>query len=96
MTSTDQTSIRTDPNTQSTLASMTFQSLLTSVDGRQVAKKLVTALIEQQIGQELGVSCLYLIERFAADWLSRSILSVRSYNSAVVLSASLETSSCTR
>ena len=49
-------SCRTDPNTQSTLSNLTFQSLLTSSDGRQVARKLVTALIEQQIGQELGVS----------------------------------------
>jgi hypothetical protein len=42
---------------QQTLANLTYQGLFTSVDGREVAKKLVTALIEQQIGQELGVSC---------------------------------------
>lgn len=47
---------RCDSATQSALASLTFESLITSSDGRAVARKLVTALIEQQIGQELGVS----------------------------------------
>lgn len=47
---------RCDPTTQSALAGLTFESLITSFDGRAVARKLVTALIEQQIGQELGVS----------------------------------------
>lgn len=47
---------RCDPTTQSALAGLTFESLITSLDGRAVARKLVTALIEQQIGQELGVS----------------------------------------
>lgn len=49
---------RCDPVTQSALASLTFESLITSLDGRAVARKLVTALIEQQIGQELGVGIL--------------------------------------
>lgn len=49
---------RCDPATQSALASLTFESLITSSDGRAVARKLVTALIEQQIGQELGVGIL--------------------------------------
>ncbi|MCT6568398.1 hypothetical protein N4308_14375, partial [Staphylococcus aureus] len=44
-------------STQSTLASLTFQGLLTSQGGRDTARHLVTALIELQIGQELGVSC---------------------------------------
>jgi hypothetical protein len=47
---------RCEPALQGTLANLTFQGLLTSTDGREVARKLVTALIEQQIGQELGVS----------------------------------------
>ena len=46
---------RCDPGTQSVLANLTWQGLLTSLDGRDIARKLVTALIEQQIGQELGV-----------------------------------------
>ncbi|KIR29674.1 nuclear pore complex protein Nup155 [Cryptococcus deuterogattii LA55] len=47
-----------DPTTQSALAGLTFESLITSLDGRAVARKLVTALIEQQIGQELGIDTL--------------------------------------
>ncbi|WWC87143.1 uncharacterized protein L201_002029 [Kwoniella dendrophila CBS 6074] len=50
--------LRTDPQTQQTLANLTFQGLLTSLDGKDVAKRLVTALIEQQIGQELGIDTL--------------------------------------
>nr|XP_018265732.1 nuclear pore complex protein Nup155 [Kwoniella dejecticola CBS 10117]OBR87890.1 nuclear pore complex protein Nup155 [Kwoniella dejecticola CBS 10117] len=50
--------LRTDPQTQQTLANLTFQALLTSIDGKDVARKLVTALIEQQIGQELGIDTL--------------------------------------
>ena len=49
---------RCDPNTQQVISSLTFQGLFTSLDGREVARKLVTSLIEQQIGQELGVSPL--------------------------------------
>nr|XP_019008734.1 nuclear pore complex protein Nup155 [Kwoniella pini CBS 10737]OCF47515.1 nuclear pore complex protein Nup155 [Kwoniella pini CBS 10737] len=50
--------LRTDPQTQQTLSNLTFQALLTSIDGKDVARKLVTALIEQQIGQELGIDTL--------------------------------------
>ncbi|OCF37542.1 nuclear pore complex protein Nup155 [Kwoniella heveanensis BCC8398] len=49
---------KTDMNTQNTLSNLTFQDLLTSSDGREVARKLVTSLIEQQIGQELGIDTL--------------------------------------
>lgn len=45
-----------DVATQGMLTSLDFQSLLTSQGGRDVARTLVTALIELQIGQELGVS----------------------------------------
>lgn len=48
--------LRCDIQLQSALANLTFPGLLTSTDGRDIAKKLVTALIEQQIGQEQGVS----------------------------------------
>lgn len=44
-----------DVQMQTGLPSLTFQGLLTSLGGREVARKLVTALIELQIGQELGV-----------------------------------------
>ncbi|WWD22088.1 hypothetical protein CI109_106577 [Kwoniella shandongensis] len=49
---------KTDMGTQQTLSNLTFQSFLTSLDGKDVAKRLVTALIEQQIGQELGIDTL--------------------------------------
>ncbi|EIW68747.1 hypothetical protein TREMEDRAFT_63207 [Tremella mesenterica DSM 1558] len=49
---------RCDAQLQSTLLNLTYQGLLTSLDGREVARKLVTALIEQQIGQELGIDSL--------------------------------------
>jgi nuclear pore complex protein Nup155 len=45
-----------DAATQGTLTSLSFEGLLTSQGGRDVARTLVTALIELQIGQELGVS----------------------------------------
>jgi nuclear pore complex protein Nup155 len=47
------------------LRGMKFKDLFTTSKGREVARRLVTALIEQQIGQELGVgrtSCVELIE----------------------------------
>lgn len=50
-----------DRETQQTLSSLTFQGLLTSLGGREVARKLVTALIELQIAQELGVSGMEVV-----------------------------------
>jgi nuclear pore complex protein Nup155 len=50
-----------DAQTQSTLGSLTFQGLLTSQGGRDVARTLVTALIELQIGAELGIDNLSAI-----------------------------------
>ncbi|WVQ84070.1 hypothetical protein IAT38_006215 [Cryptococcus sp. DSM 104549] len=47
-----------DPLTQNLLSNLSFQGLLTSLEGRDVARSLVTALIEQQIGQELGIDTL--------------------------------------
>jgi nuclear pore complex protein Nup155 len=41
---------------QQNLSNLTFKDLFVSPDAKEIAKKLVTALIEQQIGQELGVS----------------------------------------
>jgi hypothetical protein len=39
---------------------MTYKDFLTTPEGRKVSRQLVTNLIEQQIGQEHGVSCLWL------------------------------------
>ncbi len=47
---------RCDQQTQQTIANLTFQGLFTSTDGHDIARRLVTSLIEMQIGQELGVS----------------------------------------
>jgi hypothetical protein len=47
---------RTDMAIQQNLSNLTFKDLFVSPDAKEIAKKLVTALIEQQIGQELGVS----------------------------------------
>lgn len=48
--------VRTDMAIQQNLSNLTFKDLFVSPDAKEIAKKLVTALIEQQIGQELGVS----------------------------------------
>ncbi|BEJ12146.1 hypothetical protein CspHIS471_0206060 [Cutaneotrichosporon sp. HIS471] len=50
-----------DAATQGTLTSLSFEGLLTSQGGRDVARALVTALIELQIGQELGIDNLSAI-----------------------------------
>ncbi|TYJ54289.1 hypothetical protein B9479_005048 [Cryptococcus floricola] len=47
-----------DGPTQIALSGLTFESLIASLEGRDVARKLVTSLIEQQIGQELGIDTL--------------------------------------
>lgn len=46
------------PETQQALSALTFQDLLTSQNGREVARQLVTALIELQIGAELSIDTL--------------------------------------
>jgi nuclear pore complex protein Nup155 len=47
---------RCDPDIQGLLSRMTYKDFLTTPDGRKVSRQLVTNLIEQQIGQEHGVS----------------------------------------
>jgi nuclear pore complex protein Nup155 len=47
---------RCDPDVQGLLSRMTFKDFLTTPEGRKVSRQLVTNLIEQQIGQEHGVS----------------------------------------
>lgn len=51
---------RCDPDVQGLLSRMTFKDFLTTPEGRKVSRQLVTNLIEQQIGQEHGVSCISL------------------------------------
>lgn len=41
---------------QGMLSRMTFKDFLTTPEGRKISRQLVTNLIEQQIGQEHGVS----------------------------------------
>jgi nuclear pore complex protein Nup155 len=53
--------IRCDPDVQGLLSRMTFKDFLTTPEGRKVSRQLVTNLIEQQIGQEHGVS--YFVSR---------------------------------
>jgi len=49
---------RCDPDVQGLLSRMTYKDFLTTPEGRKVSRQLVTNLIEQQIGQEHGVSPL--------------------------------------
>ena len=46
------------PQTQQAMSSLTYQGLLTSQGGREIARQLVTALIELQIGAELSIDTL--------------------------------------
>ncbi|ORX34408.1 Non-repetitive/WGA-negative nucleoporin C-terminal-domain-containing protein [Kockovaella imperatae] len=49
---------RCDGPLQSSLSNLLWRDLVCSINGKDIAKKLVTALIEQQIGQELGIDTL--------------------------------------
>jgi len=52
---------RCDPDVQGILSRMTYKDFLSTPEGRKVSRQLVTNLIEQQIGQEHGVSCPWLV-----------------------------------
>lgn len=45
-----------DPDTQSKLLSLTFRDLLTKKQGREIARSLISAVINQQIGRQMSVS----------------------------------------
>lgn len=45
-----------DVETQKTLLGLTYQDLLVTKKGRDVARALVSAIINQQIGQQVSVS----------------------------------------
>jgi hypothetical protein len=57
---------------------MTYKDFLTTPEGRKVSRQLVTNLIEQQIGQEHGVSSMGL--GIATPLMIRSIRLVRHYS----------------
>lgn len=46
------------PNVQSTLSTLTYQDLLTNKKGKDVARALVSAVINQQIGRQLSVDAI--------------------------------------
>jgi nuclear pore complex protein Nup155 len=58
---------RCDPDVQGLLSRMTYKDFLTTPDGRKVSRQLVTNLIEQQIGQEHGVSSVSRLISSRAD-----------------------------
>ncbi|KAI5478404.1 nuclear pore complex protein Nup155 [Pseudohyphozyma bogoriensis] len=47
-----------DPSLQKTLLGLTYQELLTTKTGREVARALVSAVINQQIGRQLSVDAI--------------------------------------
>ena len=55
---------RTDPDTQKVISNITFEELVTGENGVAVSRSLVNAIIDQQIGQQIGVSCPLLITGF--------------------------------
>jgi nuclear pore complex protein Nup155 len=66
---------------------MTYKDFLTTPEGRKVSRQLVTNLIEQQIGQEHGVSSMCL--GIQVKLMFRSIRSARLYSGSVELSVNL-------
>jgi hypothetical protein len=78
---------RCDPDVQGILSRMTYKDFLTTPEGRKVSRQLVTNLIEQQIGQEHGVSCLWL--RQVQELIIRSIPLARHYSGNVGRSVNL-------
>jgi hypothetical protein len=69
---------RCDPDVQGILSRMTYKDFLTTPEGRKVSRQLVTNLIEQQIGQEHGVSCSWL--RHVQKLMIRLIRLARHYS----------------
>ena len=72
---------------------MTWEDLLTNKVGREVGKGLVTAVINQQISQQISV--WYFNELMcimhSSHWVFRLIRSARFYNPDVLISAVLMT-----
>jgi len=85
---------RCDPDVQGILSRMTYKDFLTTPEGRKVSRQLVTNLIEQQIGQEHGVSSMCL--GVQVKLIFRSIRLARHYSENVEHSVSLGTLSSTR
>jgi len=85
---------RCDPDVQGILSRMTYKDFLTTPEGRKVSRQLVTNLIEQQIGQEHGVSSMCL--GVQVKLIIRSIRLARHYSENVEHSVSLGMLSSTR
>jgi nuclear pore complex protein Nup155 len=73
---------------------MTFKDFLTTPEGRKVSRQLVTNLIEQQIGQEHGVSADVLVTE--QELMIRSTRLAKLSNESVGRSVNLGMSSFTR
>lgn len=67
---------------------MTWEDLLTTKAGRDVGKGLVTAVINQQISQQISVRSFFATHTvYVADLFQRLILLVKSCNRGVRISA---------
>ena len=86
---------RCEGNLQSTLANLSWRDLFVTNTGRDVAKRLVTALIEQQIGQEEGVS-FHALFPLEAHFCQRSMFCHKSSSNAAGRSYSLAMSYFTK
>lgn len=78
---------RCELSLQHKLQLMTWEDLLTTKEGRDVGKGLVTALINQQISQQIsvrGLSSIYRQLSYVQIHSSRLTPSVTSYNLAVL------------
>jgi len=85
---------RCDPDVQGILSRMTYKDFLTTPEGRKVSRQLVTNLIEQQIGQEHGVS--FAAPKVVRELMVRSIRLARLYSGNVGRSVNLGMLSYTR
>ena len=58
-------SSRCSPDLQASFSGLTYQDLLTTKSGRDIARSVVNAIIHQQIGQQISVSLSRLVARSA-------------------------------
>src|SRR3954462_15782529 len=54
---------RASPELSAQLSRINYQALITTKGGREIAKQLVTSLMQQQIGQQVSVSTMLFIHR---------------------------------
>jgi hypothetical protein len=89
------------PELQKKLSELTYAELLTSKTGRDVARGLVSSVINQQIGRHLSVSFLYFLSGIRSyltlcSSCPRSTRSARHCSNVVVRSAAPTTFSSTK